>query len=41
MRICIYGADAIGGCIGLLLSQAGAEVALVAPGPQIRAGYPR
>jgi ketopantoate reductase len=40
MRICIYGADAIGGYIGMLLSQAEAEV-LVAPGPQIRAGYPR
>lgn len=37
MRICIYGAGAIGGHIGAKLGQAGAEVSLVARGPHLEA----
>jgi len=33
MRICIYGAGAIGGYLGVLLARAGAEVSLVARAP--------
>ncbi|MGI1663858.1 2-dehydropantoate 2-reductase [Palleronia sp. KMU-117] len=37
MRICIYGAGAIGGYMGAKLARAGAEVALVARGPHLAA----
>ncbi len=37
MRICIYGAGAIGGYMGAKLAQAGAEVSLVARGPHLAA----
>lgn len=37
MRICIYGAGAIGGYMGVLLSRAGAEVSLVARGTHLEA----
>ena len=37
MRICIYGAGAIGGSLGAGLSLAGAEVTLVARGPHLAA----
>jgi 2-dehydropantoate 2-reductase len=37
MRICIYGAGAIGGLLGARLARAGAEVALVARGPHLEA----
>jgi 2-dehydropantoate 2-reductase len=37
MRICIYGAGAIGGYMGVLLSRAGAEVSLVARGEHLEA----
>lgn len=37
MRICIYGAGAIGGYLGAKLAQAGAEVSLVARGPHLAA----
>src|SRR6202047_841111 len=37
MRICIYGAGAIGGYLGVLLSRAGAEVSLVARGAHLEA----
>ena len=37
MRICIYGAGAIGGYMGMLLSRAGAEVSLVARGAHLEA----
>lgn len=37
MRICIYGAGAIGGCLGARLAAAGEEVSLVARGPHLRA----
>jgi 2-dehydropantoate 2-reductase len=37
MRICIYGAGAIGGYMGALLSRAGAEVSLVARGAHLEA----
>jgi 2-dehydropantoate 2-reductase len=37
MRICIYGAGAIGGYMGVLLSRAGAEVSLVARGAHLDA----
>jgi 2-dehydropantoate 2-reductase len=37
MRICIYGAGAIGGYMGVLLSRAGAEVSLVARGAHLEA----
>ena len=35
MKICIYGAGAIGGYLGVQLAQAGADVSLVARGAQI------
>ena len=35
MKVCIYGAGAIGGHIGALLSLAGAEVTLIARGPHL------
>ncbi|MCR9073856.1 MAG: 2-dehydropantoate 2-reductase [Alphaproteobacteria bacterium] len=37
MRVCIYGAGAIGGYLGVSLAQAGCEVSLVARGPQLAA----
>lgn len=37
MRICIYGAGAIGGYLGVQLAQAGAEVSLVARGAHLAA----
>ena len=37
MKICIYGAGAIGGYLGVQLALAGAEVSLVARGPHLRA----
>jgi 2-dehydropantoate 2-reductase len=37
MRICIYGAGAIGGCLGVELALAGVEVSLVARGPHLEA----
>ncbi|RMH48910.1 MAG: 2-dehydropantoate 2-reductase [Alphaproteobacteria bacterium] len=37
MRICIYGAGAIGGYLGAKLAQSGADVALVARGPHLAA----
>jgi len=37
MRICIYGAGAIGGYIGALLSLSGIDVTLVARGPHLQA----
>jgi 2-dehydropantoate 2-reductase len=37
MRICIFGAGAIGGYMGAKLAQAGAEVSLVARGPHLAA----
>jgi len=37
MRICIYGAGAIGGLLGARLARAGAEVSLIARGPHLAA----
>lgn len=37
MKICIYGAGAIGGYLGAQLSNAGAEVTLIARGPHLEA----
>jgi 2-dehydropantoate 2-reductase len=37
MKICIFGAGAIGGYIGVKLAQAGADVSLVARGPHLAA----
>jgi len=37
MKICVFGAGAIGGYIGAKLAQAGAEVSLVARGPHLAA----
>ena len=37
MRICIYGAGAIGGYVGAQLASAGADVSLVARGPHLKA----
>lgn len=37
MKICIYGAGAIGGWVGALLARAGAEVTLIARGPHLAA----
>ncbi|MEE4118124.1 MAG: 2-dehydropantoate 2-reductase, partial [Paracoccaceae bacterium] len=37
MRICVFGAGAIGGYMGAKLAQAGAEVSLVARGPHLAA----
>ncbi len=37
MKICIFGAGAIGGYLGAKLAQAGAEVSLVARGPHLEA----
>lgn len=37
MKICIFGAGAIGGYLGVKLSQAGADVSLVARGPHLAA----
>jgi 2-dehydropantoate 2-reductase len=37
MRICIYGAGAIGGYLGVQLARAGADVSLVARGPHLAA----
>lgn len=37
MRICVYGAGAIGGYLGVLLCHAGQEVTLIARGPHLEA----
>ncbi|MEM8743881.1 MAG: 2-dehydropantoate 2-reductase [Pseudomonadota bacterium] len=37
MKICIYGAGAIGGYVGLMLKQGGADVSLIARGPHLEA----
>ena len=37
MKICVYGAGAIGGFIGVLLARAGSEVSFVARGPHLAA----
>jgi 2-dehydropantoate 2-reductase len=37
MKICIYGAGAIGGYMGLMLSEAEAEVSLIARGAHLAA----
>jgi 2-dehydropantoate 2-reductase len=37
MKICIYGAGAIGGYIGVMLKRAGADVSLVARGSHLEA----
>ena len=37
MKICIYGAGAIGGYVGLMLAEGGAEVSLVARGAHLEA----
>lgn len=37
MKICIYGAGAIGGYLGVLLKQAGADVSLIARGAHLEA----
>lgn len=37
MKICIYGAGAIGGYLGALLAEAGCEVTLIARGPHLAA----
>ena len=37
MRVCVYGAGAIGGYLAVLLSHAGADVCVVARGPQLAA----
>ena len=37
MRICIYGAGAIGGYLGVQLALAGEEVSLIARGPHLEA----
>ena len=37
MRICIVGAGAIGGLLGVKLAQAGEEVTLIARGPHLAA----
>ena len=37
MRICIYGAGAIGGYLGVQLALAGQECALIARGPHLEA----
>lgn len=37
MKICIYGAGAIGGYLGVQLAHAGADVSLVARGPHLAA----
>ena len=45
MKICIFGAGAIGGYMGAKLAEAGADVSLVARGPHLAAmraqGLPR
>ena len=37
MRVCVYGAGAIGGYLAVLLARAGADVCVVARGPQLAA----
>ena len=37
MKICIYGAGAIGGYLGVQLARAGADISLVARGPHLAA----
>ncbi|MEM6942077.1 MAG: 2-dehydropantoate 2-reductase N-terminal domain-containing protein, partial [Pseudomonadota bacterium] len=37
MKICVFGAGAIGGYMGAKLAQAGADVSLVARGPHLKA----
>ena len=37
MKICVFGAGAIGGYMGVKLAQAGADISLVARGPHLAA----
>ncbi|TMA19558.1 MAG: oxidoreductase, partial [Deltaproteobacteria bacterium] len=37
MKICVYGAGAIGGYMGAKLAQSGADVTLIARGPHLEA----
>jgi len=37
MKICVFGAGAVGGYVGLMLKQGGAEVSLIARGPHLAA----
>ena len=37
MKVCVFGAGAIGGYLGACLSRSGAEVSLVARGPHLEA----
>ena len=37
MKICIFGAGAIGGYVGLMLKKGGADVSLIARGPHLDA----
>ncbi len=37
MKVCIYGAGAVGGCFGAWLAEAGADVTLIARGPHLAA----
>ena len=37
MKICVYGAGAIGGFMGAKLARSGAEVTLIARGPHLEA----
>ncbi|WP_370656085.1 ketopantoate reductase family protein [Paracoccus wurundjeri] len=37
MRICVYGAGAIGGYMAVMLKRGGADVSLIARGPHLRA----
>ena len=37
MKICIFGAGAIGGLLGVKLARVGADVSLVARGPHLEA----
>ena len=37
MKICVYGAGAVGGCFGAWLAEAGADVTLIARGPHLAA----
>ena len=41
MRICIYGAGAIGGYLGVQLALAGEQVTLIARGPHLEAMHER
>ena len=37
MKVCVYGAGAIGGYLGLMLQEGGADVSLIARGPHLAA----